>query len=75
MEQTEERSIPGMLTIQEAATLSGLHETTIRNAIYRGRLSFVRMYGRMLIEQEKFETWRQSTKIGRPKKTATGGTE
>lgn len=57
-----------MLTVQEAAEAAGIHETTVRNAMQRGRLPYVRMYGRLLIEQKVFETWRQSTKIGRPKK-------
>ena len=73
MENEHGRGIPGMLTVDDAARQSGLHEATIRNAIYRGRLSCVRMYGRLLIEQAAFDAWRKSTKIGRPKKMDTEG--
>lgn len=58
-----------MITVPEAAQEASLNETTIRNAIYRGRLNATNSYGRLLIKREDFEAYRSNTKMGRPKGT------
>ena len=60
-----------MLTVPEAAAESNLAQTTIRNAIYRGKLTATNVYGRPIIERSEFERYRAATKMGRPKGSVT----
>jgi excisionase family DNA binding protein len=75
---TDTLSKPGnvaapLLTVQESAAQIGVSETAIRNATLEGRLPFVRLYGRKLIEPVALEAYRQRTQPkgvkqrGRPK--------
>jgi DNA-directed RNA polymerase specialized sigma24 family protein len=57
-----------LMTIQEAAAETGLTESAVRNAIYRGRLSTVEKYGRKLLPRNAFERYRSELKMGRPAK-------
>ena len=45
------------LTVQEAAQHIGVSESAIRNATLDGRLPFVRLYGRKLIEPKELEAY------------------
>jgi len=60
---------PDMLTVTEAAQEAGVTQSTIRNAIYRGRLPATQHYGRQLIRRRDFEAYRQTAKVGRPVKS------
>jgi excisionase family DNA binding protein len=43
---------PELLTIEQAARLRGVGADSIRKLIRRGRLPFVNLYGRMLINRQ-----------------------
>lgn len=53
-----------LLTVQEAALRIGVSESAIRNAMLQGRLPFVAMFGRKLIEQEALSTYQRRTQPG-----------
>ncbi len=61
------------LTIIEAAESLGVHDQSIRQAIWQGRLASVRMYGRVLVPRKDLEAYRARTRPdgvkprGRPK--------
>jgi len=67
-----------LLTVQDAARRIGVSESAIRNATLEGRLPFVRMYGRKLIDPTELGAYQQRTQpdgvkaTGRPKKTQEG---
>ena len=57
-----------LLTVPDAAKRSGAAETTIRNAMRRGRLPYREMYGRKLIAAADLLAYRATARRGRPKK-------
>ena len=58
------------LTVQQAAARLRVGETAIRNAILRGRLPSLEMFGRKLIAKADLEAYQQNAKPGRPRKEA-----
>jgi excisionase family DNA binding protein len=64
------------VTVQEAATLLGVTETTVRIAILEDRLPHSFQYGRKLIAYSDLEIYRKRTQpngvksIGRPPKAS-----
>lgn len=57
-----------LLTVQEAAEWLGVGDTAVRNAMLRGRLPFVRRYGRKLIALPELAAYKERTRPGRPPK-------
>lgn len=49
------------LTIPETAQALGLAVSSIHDALYQGRLAFVKMYGRKLITRAEVENYRART--------------
>jgi len=68
MGKTQESEDANLLTVTEAAELAGVSQAAIRNAIYREKLAAKQIYGRLLIDRQEFERYRQETKMGRPRK-------
>ncbi|MGC0271727.1 helix-turn-helix domain-containing protein [Pseudactinotalea sp. Z1739] len=50
------------MTTGQAASLLGIGERAVRQAIQRGRLPAVRVGGRWVIEREDLEQYRQAVK-------------
>jgi len=50
-----------LLTVKEAAEHLGVSESAVRNATLEGRLPFVRLYGRKLIDRQELEAYRERT--------------
>ena len=62
-----------LFTVQEAAVYAGMGETGIRNAILRGKLPYEFQYGRKLIKRGDLDHYKETVKMGRPKKTDVPG--
>ena len=62
-----------LLTMEDAAAKIGVTVSAIRNATLEGRLPFVRLFGRKLIEAEALAEYKARTQVdgvpprGRPK--------
>lgn len=62
------------LTVQDAAADLGITEVSVRSALNRSRLPFVKKYGRKLIARADLDAYRHRTqpdgvkKVGRPRK-------
>lgn len=57
-----------LLTVVQAAERAGMKDSGIRDAMRRGALPFVELYGRKLIKASDLDTYRATVKMGRPSK-------
>jgi excisionase family DNA binding protein len=62
-----------LLTVQEVASLLGIHENTVYQATIQGRLAYTEAFGRKVITRADAEAYRERTRAsgekskGRPK--------
>jgi excisionase family DNA binding protein len=59
-----------LLTVQEAAKQLGVGDSAIRNAVQRGKLAYVEMYGRKLLRESDLQAYKATARPGRPPKKA-----
>ena len=62
----EQKREKEMLTVEEASAEFHVARTTIRNAIYNGKLPAMKRGSILFIDKAEIELWRQNAKPGRP---------